>query len=233
MSERANNIPKHIAIIMDGNRRWAKKRNLTPVQGHRAGADTLKKIVEHCQKRKIKYLTVYTLSTENIKNRSAEEVKNIFNLLVEMVREKKQEYIKEKVKLNVLGDIDSLPLFVKRAIKEIVSINKDKFNLQVNLALNYGGRDEIIRAIKQIVKEGVKSSQINEKTLGRYLYTLNMPDPDLVIRTGGDYRISNFLLWQSSYSEFYFSKHFWPDFSPEKLDAAIAEFGKRERRRGK
>jgi len=225
-------IPKHIGIIMDGNRRWAAKRGLTAVQGHEAGVKALVKIVDHCLELGVKTLTIYTLSTENWRKRAKKEVEGIFNLLVKAVDERKEDYRKKGIKVAVLGDFQAFPRKVVKAIKEILAIVKKHERMKVNIALNYGGRDEILRAIKQIVKEGVPPKKINEKMFGQYLYTNGEPDPDFMIRTGGEKRLSNFLLWQLSYSELYFTDTLWPDFSPAKLDKAIAEYQKRTRRFG-
>jgi len=225
-------IPKHIGIIMDGNRRWAAKRGLTAIQGHEAGVKALVKIVDHCLELGVKTLTIYTLSTENWRKRAKKEVEGIFNLLVKAVDERKEDYRKKGIKVAVLGDFQAFPRKVVKAIKEILAIVKKHERMKVNIALNYGGRDEILRAIKQIVKEGVPPKKINEKMFGQYLYTNGEPDPDFMIRTGGEKRLSNFLLWQLSYSELYFTDTLWPDFSPAKLDKAIAEYQKRTRRFG-
>jgi len=226
-------IPQHIAIILDGNRRWAKTRGLTPTEGHKAGAKNLSQIVAHCQKLGVKYVTVYALSTENWRKRAKEEVRGIFNLLVKIAREKKEEYRRKGIKFFVLGNFRAFPLRVRRALEEMLAIVKEHERLKFNVALNYGGRDEIIRAIKKIVADKIPPSQINEELVSKYLYTRGQPDPDLVIRTGGEIRISNFLLWQLSYSELYFTNTLWPDFTPRELEKAILEYQQRERRFGK
>jgi len=228
----SNNIPQHIGIIMDGNRRWAAKRGLTAVQGHEAGVKALVEIVDHCLELGVKTLTVYTLSTENWRERAKEEVKGIFNLLVRAVKEKKEEYKKKGIKVAILGDFQAFPRKVVRAIEEILAIVKKHERLKVNVALNYGGRDEILRAVKKIVSQKIPPKRINEETFGKLLYTNGERDPDLIIRAGGEIRLSNFLLWQMSYSELYFTDTLWPDFTPEKLDKAIAEYQKRARRFG-
>ena len=227
-----NNIPQHIGIIMDGNRRWAAKRGLTAIQGHEAGVKALVEIVDHCLELGVKTLTVYTLSTENWRERAKEEVKGIFNLLVRAVKEKKEEYKKKGIKVAILGDFQAFPRKVVRAIEEILAIVKKHERLKVNVALNYGGRDEILRAVKKIVSQKIPPKRINEETFGKLLYTNGERDPDLIIRAGGEIRLSNFLLWQMSYSELYFTDTLWPDFTPEKLDKAIAEYQKRTRRFG-
>ena len=228
-----NNIPRHIGIIMDGNRRWAAKKGFPTMKGHEAGVKALVKIVERCLELEVKTLTIYTLSTENWRRRAKEEVRGIFGLLMRLVEEKKEEFKKRGIKLAILGDFQAFPKKVVRAIEEILKIVKKHERIKVNVALNYGGRDEIIRAVKKIVEEKVPPQKINEKMLGKYLYTNGEPDPDLMIRTGGEIRLSNFLLWQLSYAELYFTDTLWPDFTSTKLDKAIAEYQKRQRRFGK
>jgi len=225
-------IPKHIGIIMDGNRRWAAKRGLAAMQGHEAGVKALIKIVDHCLDLGVETLTIYALSTENWRKRAKKEVEGLFNLLVKAVAEKKEEYKKKGVKLAVLGNFQAFPRKVVKAIEEMLAIVKTHERLKVNVALNYGGRDEIIRAVKKIIEEDIPAKKINEKMFGEFLYTNDERDPDLMIRTGGQERLSNFLLWQLSYSELYFTDTLWPDFSPKKLDQAIAEYQKRQRRFG-
>ena len=225
-------IPKHIGIIMDGNRRWAAKKGLTAIQGHEAGVKALVEIVEHCLDLGVETLTIYALSTENWRKRARKEVQGIFSLLLRAVEEKKEEYKKKGVKLSIIGDFQAFPRKVVKAIEEMLAIVKTQERLKVNVALNYGGRDEIIRAVRKIVNQGIPAKKINEEMFGSFLYTNGEPDPDFLIRTGGEERLSNFLLWQSSYSELYFTDTLWPDFSPRKLDLAIAEYQKRQRRFG-
>lgn len=225
-------IPKHIGIIMDGNRRWASKKGLTAVQGHEAGVKALVEIVEHCLDLGVETLTIYALSTENWRKRARKEVQGIFNLLLRAVEEKKEEYKKKGVRLAIIGDFQAFPRKVVKAIEEMLAIVKTQERLKVNVALNYGGRDEIIRAVRKIVNQGIPAKKINEEMFGSFLYTNGEPDPDFLIRTGGEERLSNFLLWQSSYSELYFTDTLWPDFSPRKLDEAILDYQKRQRRFG-
>jgi undecaprenyl diphosphate synthase len=226
-------LPQHIAIIMDGNRRWATSRGLSPDEGHQAGAKNLEEIVDYCQKIGIRYLTVYALSTENWRKRSPKEVKGIFDLLIKIVKEKKEKYQKSGIRFSVIGDFQAFPLNVKKAIKKILSLVLKKETLKFNVALNYGGRDEIVNAVKNIIKDGIKPAQVNEKLISQYLYTKDQPDPDLIIRPGGEHRLSNFLLWQLSYAELYFTDTLWPDFGPKKLDQAIIYYQKSDRRLGK
>lgn len=228
-----NNLPKHIAIIMDGNRRWAKERGLSPTKGHEAGAENLEKIVEYCRNIGIKHLTVYALSTENWRKRSLEEVKGIFGLLISIVKEKAEQYRKSGIRFFVLGNFQAFPLKVKNAIKKILSLVIVDQKLQFNVALNYGGRDEIVTAVKNIVKDKIPVNKIDEKLISDYLYTKDQPDPDLIIRPGGEYRLSNFLIWQMSYAELFFTDILWPDFNPKELEKAIIWYQDRNRRMGK
>lgn len=226
-------VPKHVAIIMDGNRRWAQERGLSVNDGHEAGAKNLDEIVKKAEELGIKQLTVYTLSTENWRKRTAQEVKGIFDLLLKIVREKKEEYAQRGVRLFVLGNFQAFPRRVARAIAEVLKIVLKHERIKVNLALNYGGRDEIVRAIQAIIKEGVPAEKVNEELVAKHLYTAGQPDPDLIIRTGGEVRLSNFLLWQMSYAELYFTDILWPDFGPGEFEKAILEYQRRQRRFGK
>ena len=227
------NIPQHIGIIMDGNRRWVEKRSLTINEGHEAGAKNLEKIIDHCLELGVKTLTVYALSTENWRKRTKKEVKGIFNLILQVAKEKKKDYEAKGIKLAVLGEFQAFPRKVVRAIREILKIVKTHERLKVNLALNYGGRDEILNAVRKIIQEKIPLKKLNEKTFSHFLYTNGEPDPDLIIRTAGEVRVSNFLLWQMSYSELYFTDTLWPDFDEKELDKAIAEYQKRQRNFGK
>lgn len=226
-------IPKHIAIIQDGNRRWARGKGLPLSEGHKAGAENAGKIVDYCQKLGVKYITLYALSTENWRKRAKKEVEGIFDLLIGIVKEKKEEYRKKGIKLAVLGNFQAFPLKVRRAIEEMLKIVKKHERIKCNIALNYGGREEIVRAIQKMMKDGIKPSEVNEKLVNNYLYTKDVPDPELIIRTGGELRLSNFLLWQMSYAELYFTDTLWPDFGPEELEKVILEYNQRQRRFGK
>jgi undecaprenyl diphosphate synthase len=226
-------LPKHIAIIMDGNRRWARAHGLSDVKGHEAGSENLQNIVNYCRDIGIKNLTVYALSTENWHKRSPAEVKGIFDLLVRIAREKAEEYHQSGIKFFVLGNFQAFPFKVKNAIKKILSLAIVDEKLQFNVALNYGGRDEIITAIKRIITDKIPVNKIDEKLISDYLYTKDQPDPDLVIRPGGEFRLSNFLLWQMSYAELYFTDILWPDFTPRELEKAIYWYQQRDRRMGK
>ena len=226
-------LPKHIAIIMDGNRRWAHQNGLPDGKGHEAGAENLQKVVEYCRDIGIKHLTVYALSTENWRKRSPLEVKGLFHLLITIVRKKAEEYRKSGIKFFVLGNFQAFPFKVKEAIKKILALVIIEEKIQFNVALNYGGRDEIITALKRIIKDKIPESKITEELVSSYLYTKDQPDPDLIIRPGGEFRLSNFLIWQMSYAELFFTNILWPDFSPKELEKAIYWYQQRDRRMGK
>lgn len=227
------NIPLHIAIIMDGNRRWARAHNLPEIKGHEAGADTLEKVVEAAAKMGVKTLTVYALSTENIKERAKREVWGLFNLMREGYRTKLKKMMQNGVKVNVLGELHGLPAMIKNIITQIKKTYIKNESIQLNIALNYGGKTELLQAIKDLVKEGIDVHKINEQILEKHLYTNGQKDPDLVIRTGGKVRLSNFLLWQTAYSELYFTKTLWPDFDAKELKKAISWYQQQKRNFGK
>lgn len=232
-------MPNHVAIIMDGNGRWAKKKNLPRVAGHNAGMKAMKKIVDHSDKLGIRYLTVYAFSTENWK-RSIVEVTGIFKLLVTYVNSELQELIDNNVKVKVLGDYSAIPADAKKSLEKTLEKTKNNTGLQFNIALNYGGRDEIRRAVCQIgreVQQGrLQPEDITEELIGSHLFTGSLhadtPDPELVIRTSGELRLSNYLLWQTAYSELVFTDVLWPDFTPEEYEKAICEYQGRSRRFG-
>lgn len=226
-----NNLPQHIAIIMDGNRRWAKQNNLDIRLGHKKGAETLENMVRYCNKIGIKYLTVYAFSTENWK-RSKEEVDFLMKLFEDMFHKYILESKENNMKINVIGDKTVFSKKMQNLIEKSEEITKDCTGLTLNIALNYGGRDEIVRCTKKIIKEGINPEELDEKVFSNYLDTKNIPDVDLMIRTGGEYRLSNFLLWQLSYSELYFSPTLFPEFSQKELKEIIDSFKKRDRRFG-
>lgn len=228
-----DNIPKHVAIIMDGNRRWAEKRGLSIDEGHETGARNLENIVKRAEELGVRHLTVYTLSTENWRKRTKKEVHGIFSLILRIIREKREEYEAEGIKLFVLGNFQAFPRRVARAIAEMLNIVLKHERIKLNLALNYGGRDEIVKAIQEIIREGTPPEKVNEELVSRHLYTSGQPDPDLIIRTGGEVRLSNFLLWQMSYSELYFTDLLWPEFGPKEFDRAVVDYQQRKRRFGK
>ena len=232
----SGDIPEHIAIIMDGNGRWAKKRGLPRAAGHKKGVDTVKEITENCAELGVKYLTLYTFSTENW-NRPKEEVSTLMRLLLRSLRERVAELNENNIRLSTIGNISALPTAVQNELKDAIEKTKNNDKMTLNLALSYSGRWELIEAIKSIGKlvsqNKLTIDEINEKSLKKFLTTKNIPDPDLLIRTSGEFRVSNFLLWQIAYTEFYISEVFWPDFNKQHLIEAIKSFQKRERRFGK
>jgi len=234
--KKSGEIPKHIAIIMDGNGRWAKKRGLPRVAGHKRGVDTVKDIVEACAEIGVKYLTLYTFSTENWK-RPKEEVSTLMRLLLNSLKDRVDELCENDIKLTTIGDTDALPYEVQKQLKADIERTKNNKKMVLNLALSYSGRWEILEAVKKIsraVEKGdIKADEINEQLFSKFLTTKDLPDPDLVIRTSGEFRVSNFLLWQIAYSEFVITDIYWPDFNRHHLYESIRAFQKRERRFGK
>ena len=223
-------LPTHIAIIMDGNGRWAKKRSLPRTAGHVAGAKTFKTIARYCNKIGLKYLTVYAFSTENWK-RPEDEVKSIMNLLRDYLKDA-ENFKEENIKVNFIGDRTPLAEDIKALMKKNEDGSKDATGLTLNIAINYGGRDEITNAVKKIVNSGVNAEDITEDLISQNLYTYGIPDPDLIIRPSGEYRLSNYLIWQSAYAEYWFSDILWPDFTPQHLEKAINDYNHRNRRFG-
>ena len=229
------NIPEHIAIIMDGNRRWAREKGKEVSEGHKAGAENLEKIAKYANKIGVKILTVYAFSTENWK-RSEKEVSALMILLKNYLKKFSKDANKENIRIKILGNIDNLENGLKKSINEAIEKTKNCTGLTVNIAFNYGGRDEITRAVKNIAEKVLKNEitidNITEQLISDNLDTKNQNDPDLLIRPGGELRVSNFLPWQLVYSEFYFIDKYWPDFSEEDLNKAIKEFEKRNRKFG-
>jgi undecaprenyl diphosphate synthase len=227
-----NKIPVHLAVIMDGNGRWAKGKGLNRVDGHRKGAETARKITEYALLMGIKYLTLFTFSSENWK-RPVKEVNTLMNMLHEKLVEERDLLVENNIKLDVLGDISILPKKLKDKLAETMELSKSHKKMQINLALNYGGRMEIVNAVKRIIADNIPPKKIDEKLFRGYLYTGNTPDPDLLIRTSGELRISNFLLYQSAYTELYFTTVLWPDFDIAEFFKALLDFQNRARRYGK
>ena len=223
-------LPTHIAIIMDGNGRWAKKRSLPRTAGHAAGSKTFKDIARYCNKIGLKYLTVYAFSTENWK-RPKEEIDNIMKIFKEYLEDTKN-FKDENIRLQIIGDRSVLSEDIQRLMKQSEEDSKNATGLHLNIAMNYGGRDEIVHAVKEIVAEGIDSADITEQMISDKLYTKGQPDPDFIIRPSGEYRLSNYLIWQSAYAEYWFSDILWPDFKPKDLEKAIDEFNNRNRRFG-
>ncbi|MDR3288149.1 MAG: isoprenyl transferase [Peptococcaceae bacterium] len=228
-------IPAHVAIIMDGNGRWAKKRGLPRALGHRAGVEALRDIVQECSRLEIKVLTVFAFSTENWR-RPKEEVNILMALLTEYLKGELKELHDNQVIVRMSGVMDELPLDAQSELKKAIAQTRDNQGLILNLALNYGGRAELIQAIRQVsaevLKNNLKIEEINEDIVNSYLYTAGLPDPDLIIRTSGEHRLSNFLLWQSSYAEIVVVPEYWPEFGIETLHQAIRVYQQRDRRFG-
>ncbi|MBR4072648.1 MAG: isoprenyl transferase [Clostridia bacterium] len=223
-------LPQHIAIIMDGNGRWAKKRSLPRTAGHAAGSKNFKDIARYCNKIGLNYLTVYAFSTENWK-RPKEEVDNIMNILRDYLKDAKN-FKDENIKVKFIGDIEVLDEDIKELIADAEKESINATGLNLNIALNYGGRDEIVHAVRSIIKEGIAAEDIDEKAISDRLYTAGQPDPDFIIRPSGEYRLSNYLIWQAAYAEYWFSDILWPDFKPRHLEQAIEAFNHRNRRFG-
>lgn len=217
---------------MDGNRRWAKERGLPSMKGHSQGAETLRKITEIAGNIGISYLTFYALSTENLKGRSEAELKHLFSLM-EKIKKYLKEFKKNEVQMRIIGDIDGIPKKTRDVLLDLVKETKHHKKLVLTLAINYGGRDEIVRAVKKIVKKGLKASEITEEIFENALDTADTPEVDLMIRTGGDQRLSNYLPWQTTYAELYFEALYWPDFTEKELQKAVDWFLEQRRNKGK
>jgi len=224
-------LPRHIAIIMDGNGRWAKNRGLPRSAGHASGAETFRRVATHCKNIGVEFLTVYAFSTENWK-RPADEVQSIMALLETYLAEAIATMARDGVRMRFFGDTSVLSNKLQALIRETERISRETSGVLVNMCVNYGGRDEILRAAKQLTIEGGESKTISEEEFARYLGWGEIPDPELIIRPGGEVRLSNFLLWQCAYSELYFCDTLWPDFSPRELDSAIDEYNRRTRKFG-
>lgn len=231
--EGAENLPRHIAIILDGNGRWAKKRGLPRTAGHAAGAETFRRIATYCKDIGIDYLTVYAFSTENWK-RPREEVDAIMGLLGKYLREAVDTMERDHIRLKILGDPEILPQNLRDLIDETADISTHYEGFQANVCLNYGGRDEIVRAALRFAEDykAGRATTLTEESFSNYMFSAGIPDPDLIIRPGGEMRLSNFLMWESAYSELIFTDVLWPDFTSADIDAAIAEYRRRDRRFG-
>ncbi|MBI2054345.1 MAG: di-trans,poly-cis-decaprenylcistransferase [Candidatus Staskawiczbacteria bacterium] len=225
-------IPRHIVLFPDGNRRWARQRGLATFSGHQEGYDNLLNFSEWCKNRGVKALTAFGFSTENW-NRSKKEVDYLMNLLEKCLTDNIKKYNKDKIKIRVIGQRERLPESLQRAIENTEKATESNSDLFLNLAISYGGKWDIMQAIKKIIENKIPSEKIDEKLFESYLSTASLPNPDLIIRAGGEQRMSNFVLWQAAYSELYFCPKFWPDFSEKDLDDALIEFNRRQRRFGK
>ncbi|SDL04254.1 undecaprenyl diphosphate synthase [Maridesulfovibrio ferrireducens] len=225
-------MPRHLAIIMDGNGRWAKARDLSRSEGHKAGTEAAKAIVTQCRRLGIKHLTLYTFSKENWA-RPKDEIAQLFNLLTVFLKTELVNLCEQDIRLKILGELSEFPFGVKQVVAHTIKKTQHCSSMTLNLALNYSGRDELVRACRKMISSGLREDQVTVETLSDNLYTAGQPDPDLIIRTSGEKRLSNYLLFQAAYSELYFTDIYWPDFNSEELDKALAEFTKRQRRFGK
>ncbi len=225
------NIPRHIGIILDGNRRWAKQHALSVALGHSNGVDSTTRIVKHCVARGVEYLTVYGFSIENWQR--TDEVPHLMRIFEDYARTQKTELVQNGVRVQIMGQIDRLPKSLRLALHELLETTKNNQKLTLTLCLSYGGRNEIVRAVQTLIEKGVKANDITEEVIGTQLDSQGIPDPDLIIRTSGEQRLSGFLTWQSSYSELYFTPTLWPDFDETELDKAITWYQERNRRGGR
>lgn len=225
-------LPVHVAVIMDGNGRWAQQRGLGRKEGHQEGAVSARKICENARRIGIKYITLFAFSSENWK-RPLLEVNALMDLLYQNLLDNRSLLVDNEIRFNIIGDIDKMPGKLKKKLMETIALSAHFNKMEINLALNYGGRMEIVSAIRRIISEGIPASRVDEKLISQYLYTVGRPDPDLLIRTSGELRISNFLLYQLAYSEFYFSDVLWPDFRLKDFLQAILAYQNRQRRFGK
>jgi undecaprenyl diphosphate synthase len=228
---RIKHIPNHVAIIMDGNGRWAEKRGLPRLAGHRAGTDNVRRVIKCFNDHEIKYVTIYAFSTENW-SRPQREVQGLMRIMEEVIDREAENLHKDGVKLIHLGNLDGISEKLKQKVKYAIELTENNSRGTLCIAFNYGGRAEIIDAVKRILRDGILPDKINEALISHYLYTMNLPDPDLIIRTGGEMRLSNFLIWQAAYSEYYATPTLWPDFGPEEIEQALIAFSERERRFG-
>jgi len=227
-----NNLPQHVAIIMDGNSRWAKRHGLPRFEGHRAGAKTVRHVVEVFAEYKMWYLTLFAFSTENW-GRSKSEVRGLLRIFREMIDSELKLLHEKGIRLRHLGVIHRLPAGLQRKVERAVELTKDNTGMTLVIAFDYGGRTEITDAVRRLFADGVTPEEINELSLKEHLYVPEMPDPDLIIRTGGDMRLSNFFLWQAAYSELYFTDALWPDFNRVEIDKALAAYASRQRNLGR
>ena len=225
-------LPRHVAIIMDGNRRWARLHDKAELEGHAAGVEAIRALLKHAVKRGVPVLTLYAFSRENWA-RSDDEVTGLFGLLEAAIRDETDELRAEGVRIRLLGRLDELPEATRRSIGEALDATAGGERLLLNIAFNYAGRTELVDAFRRLAASGIAPDEIDEGSIGAALYTAGLPDPDLVIRTGGEQRLSNFLIWQSAYAEFYTCDALWPDFGPDAFDAALLEFASRHRRYGR
>jgi undecaprenyl diphosphate synthase len=225
-------IPKHVAIIMDGNGRWAKQRGLPRSEGHRQGTENLRRLIRAAVEFNVEILTIYAFSTENW-NRPRREVQLLMRILEMVIDRELEELNREGVQIRHIGELDGIDERLQRKVKEACETTKNNTKLILNVAFNYGGRDEIVHAVQAIIRKGIPAEAITEELISEHLYTSGLPDPDLLIRTSGEFRLSNFLIWQGAYAEHYYTPVYWPDFDKEALREALDEYAQRKRRFGK
>jgi undecaprenyl diphosphate synthase len=225
-------MPRHVAIIMDGNRRWARARGVAEAAGHAAGVEAIRPIVRRSVERGLEVLSIYAFSRENW-NRASDEVQTLFGLLDSAIRDETPELVEQGVRVRILGRLDELPEPMRASISEALAATSAGTRMTLNVCFNYSGRSEIVDAVRKVLADGLAPGDVDEDALAARLYGADLPDPDLLIRTGGDQRISNFLLWQCAYAELYFTEQLWPDFEPRDFDAALDEYARRSRRFGR
>jgi len=225
------NVPYHIGIIMDGNGRWARQRGLPRLAGHRAGTENIRRVLTGCVEFGVKVLTIYAFSTENWK-RPEEEVKGLMSIFARVIDRELNELNRQGVQLRHVGRLEGISDSLKAKVQHAIDLTKNNDRIILNVAFNYGGRAEITDAVKRIIRDGVQAENVTEELIGRYLYTIDCPDPDLIIRTSGEFRTSNFLLWQAAYAEYYVTPTYWPDFDKDELYKALTAFAQRNRRFG-
>ena len=228
----ADKLPRHVAIIMDGNGRWALSRGKPRLAGHKAGTENLRRVIRATVEFGVKYLTIYAFSTENW-GRPPEEVKGLMYILEDVINRELRELHQEGVQLRHIGRLERLAPSLQEKVLDAIELTKNNDRLTLNVAFNYGGRDEIVNAIQNIMKDGIPPEEVTDELVSRYLYTAGVPDPDLIIRTSGELRVSNFLIWQAAYSEWYVTPTYWPDFDKEEYRRALETFAQRDRRYGK
>jgi undecaprenyl diphosphate synthase len=225
-------LPVHVAFIMDGNGRWAARRGLPRLAGHKAGTENLRRVIRACVEFGVKYMTIYAFSTENW-GRPSDEVEGLMHILEDVIDRELNELAEEGVQLRHIGHLEALSPMLREKVLRAIEVTKDNQRMVLNLAFNYGGRDEIVCAIRDMIKAGLRPEDISDEVVSEHMFTAGIPDPDLIIRTSGEMRISNFLIWQGAYSEWYVTSTFWPDFDREELLKALADYGQRDRRYGR
>jgi undecaprenyl diphosphate synthase len=230
-SETRRSVPRHVALIMDGNGRWARERGLPRIAGHQAGTENIRRITTRAAELGIEFLTLWAFSTENWR-RPKDEVEGILQLLAQAIDSETDELHRQGARLQHIGSLDGLSPELAQSVRDAIHLTRDNTRICLTLAFNYGGRAEIVAAIQRMVADGLDANEITEETVNRYLYTAGMPDPDLIVRTSGELRTSNFLIWQAAYAEYHFTPVYWPAFEPEDLDTAVADYLSRERRFG-